>query len=689
MARYRQAALAGVELGAATGIVVASVDLSSALLAPYAGSRAGLALYALALTVIMTSVAGGLLALLWTATQQMAARWQSRPARAIAALIDALPLAAFMLYPPVAWLSDQGLSPTGRAIAGAVLVALLAAAVMITKLSRKIIERVTQTSRGDLLIAGAGLALLAGAACYAADAKLLPDDYAEIHDGLAAAFVASVAVAMALLRWLLTRRAPRAALLTRRSLWVTAAALCVLLGVLEQLRVDAFRASHALVFGKLLPQARFLADVDGDGYAAVLGGQDCAPFDARRSPGTIEVPDNAIDEDCSGAAEPWPLGPPAPVAHGKPGAKPNILFITVDTLRADHLGTYGYSRRTSRNIDRLAKSSLVFERAFAQATKTWDSVPSFWTGMYPSNVPRAYRSERSRRRPSTDFYMKKDVELLAEALSAQGYTTNALVSSAFLTAIDLDRGFDRFKLVKDPTDGALKLLKKARAPFLLWLHYAGPHAPYKHSKKFDFGERPIDRYDGEIAREDAQIGKVLSQLHRRRLSGSTIVIINADHGEEFEEHGGRYHTRKHYRELLHVPLILRIPGVEPARVQDVVELVDIVPTLYELCSLPSPRTRFDGQSLLATLSAPRRSELGAAFSEDFHYVDRVRSSSLFDGRYRLIDDRRRGRLELYDVKSDPNEQRDIAAARPDLVSALRQRIAVRALRSRSPRVAGP
>jgi arylsulfatase A-like enzyme len=119
-------------------------------------------------------------------------------------------------------------------------------------------------------------------------------------------------------------------------------------------------------------------------------------------------------------------------------------------------------------------------------------------------------------------------------------------------------------------------------------------------------------------------------------------------------------------------------------VKDVVELVDIVPTLHELCDLPAPRTRLDGQSLLATLEGPRPAELGGAYAEDTRHFHLARRS-LFDGRFRLIDDRQYDREELYDVDEDPMEQHDIAGARPDVAQKLRERVAVRALRSRSPR----
>jgi arylsulfatase A-like enzyme len=222
---------------------------------------------------------------------------------------------------------------------------------------------------------------------------------------------------------------------------------------------------------------------------------------------------------------------------------------------------------------------------------------------------------------------------------------------------------------------------------MMWLHFPGPHAPYKKRSGHDFGDEPIDLYDSEIAAEDAQVQIVLDALAAKGVAESTVVILTSDHGEEFGEHGDTGHNRKHYRELVHVPLIMKIPGVAPRRIAEVVELVDIVPTLHELCHLPPPRTRLDGQSLLATLLAPRPVALGGAFAEDVRHDRRLTRRAFFDGRYRLVDNRLQDRQELYDVKKDPTEQRDVAAKYPDVTRALRQRLAVRALRGRSPRSA--
>jgi len=685
------ASIAGAELGAWTALIVASVDVVSAQFGDYAGNRLGHAFYVLALGVSVLTAAGALYGLGSWAAHRIAARWRHARADWLASALDALPIAAFVLYPPGSWIAShyRELSLTARFAAVVVLLVLPVCAVLAVATGRWLARRMARPSRWRVLAYPALVVASAfvGAACYLGDRTLYPDDYPQFHAGLAGGFIASAAICVALLRAVWAGRA-RLAGWGRKGLLAIAAVLALSLVVLEQTRIDAFGASDALVFRKLVDGARLFSDVDGDGFAAMLGGRDCAPFDARRSPGTVEVPENEVDEDCSGVDERWPLAPPAPRRSVSGSVRPNVLLISVDTLRADHLGTYGYARPTSPNIDRFASDAVVFLRAFSQASKTWDSVPSFLTGLYPSNLPRDYEHERVRRKPEFVYYLRDSVGLIAEAFAAAGYSTSAFVSVAVLRTMGLERGFQRYQRARNPTRAAKKLLAKMSRPFMLWLHYVSPHAPYKQRRGHDFGKEAIDRYDSEIAFEDSQIATVLAALAEAGAADSTVVILTSDHGEEFGEHGGFNHTRKHYRELLHVPLIVKIPGVAPARVHDVVELVDIVPTLHELCGLPPPRTRLDGQSLLATIAGRRPPELGGAYAEDVRRDLHVSRRAFFDGRFRLIDDRSQDRQELYDVQRDPIEQRDIAAAHPDVVQSLRERIAVRALRSRSPRPPG-
>jgi arylsulfatase A-like enzyme len=656
--------LRGAELGALTGIAVAAIDAASAILGSFAGSRAALLLYVFALIVPTLTVVGSLLAIWFWIARRLRGPW-------ITSLLVALPFAAFLAWVPSSWIVEHWgeLATAQRTIAILVEIALLIGSVVAARLA-------AWRPPGRRLVAIAAILMATGS--YLGDLWVFPGDYPDFHAGLAGACVAAVAAAVTTLPAPIRRR--RAAL-------GLALALAIVLLWLERSPRDAFGPSRAQVFTKLVGIGRSLSDPDGDGYAAVLGGRDCAAFDATRSPAQPEIPENGIDEDCSGTDARWPLAPPPPRRSAPGQPRPSVLWITVDALRADHVGAYGYSRRTTPNVDRLAHDAVVFDQAYAQASKTWDSIPSFLTGRYPSNLPRDYHHRRLRRRPPYAYHLGAEVRLLAETFLAGGYATGAVMPISLLRDMGIGRGFQHFEIAANPTRKALHRLAELRSPFLLWIHYNEPHSPYVIHPGFHFGDASIDRYDSEIAFVDAQLAELFAALAQRGIADSTIVIVGSDHGEEFGEHGGFDHTRKHYRELLHVPLIVKLPGVAPRHVSDVVELVDLLPTFVELCGLPIATAPLDGQSLLATLAGPRPHALGGAFAEDVHRDLTVHRRALFDGRWRLIDDREADRQELYDHTVDPAEQRDLAHAHPDVVELLRERIAVRAMRAHARRPA--
>src|SRR5690606_8118958 len=155
-------------------------------------------------------------------------------------------------------------------------------------------------------------------------------------------------------------------------------------------------------------------DWDGDGVSSLMGGPDCGPFDAAVAPGNFDMPGNDLDEDCSGTSARWP-DPGSVAEYAIPDhAQTPVLLITIDTLRADHLGCYGYRRDTSPAIDRLARESVRFHQAFSPAPKTYETFPALMTGLYPSNVPRDYAHPRIRERKKRDnwwYYVGDGAEL--------------------------------------------------------------------------------------------------------------------------------------------------------------------------------------------------------------------------------------------------------------------------------------
>ncbi|NIM07318.1 MAG: sulfatase-like hydrolase/transferase, partial [Armatimonadetes bacterium] len=314
--------------------------------------------------------------------------------------------------------------------------------------------------------------------------------------------------------------------------------------------------------------------------------------------------------------------------------KPNIVVILVDALRPDHLGTYGYPRPTSPNLDRLAEDSIVFENAFAQSHSTFLSVPSLFTSLFPLEATK---------KKLGFFSLREETTTLAERLVRAGYLTAAFSTNVIVHSdYGLHQGFANFFCEHDLpavplTDEVLKWLEKnSRRPFFLYMHYMDTHSPYAPQGRFHAEFVPQDyrpsrkiilrahgrdlkrlikigyefteedkafvtgSYDGEIAFVDWNIGRIIERLRQMDLYDDTVVLLLADHGEELWEHGSVEHAKTLYDEIIRVPLILKLPASEARsgeRVSTAVELLDVHPTLIELAGLP-PTPGARGKSLL-------------------------------------------------------------------------------------------
>ncbi len=269
-------------------------------------------------------------------------------------------------------------------------------------------------------------------------------------------------------------------------------------------------------------------------------------------------------------------------------SKPDIVLITIDTLRADHLGCYGYKQNTSPHLDAFAKEAVLFEKAYSPVPLTLPSHATILTGLYP---------ERHGIRDNAHFAWKQS-PLIQLALQQNGYTTAAFISGAPLSAsFGLNRGFsvyeDQFtgaeRTAKETTERALQWLKNSRGPYFLWVHYFDPHAEYEAPSQFR--KKFPDPYDGEIAFVDQELSKLLKAVGK-----SAAVLITADHGESLGEHGETTHAVFVYNATIHVPLLLRAPGLAPGRRSDAVSLTDIAPTILALGGVKAGQ--LDGVSLL-------------------------------------------------------------------------------------------
>jgi arylsulfatase A-like enzyme len=685
----RQVAASGGLAGIATGFVATLVDTGSVLIAGRAGNPALLAI-GVASLVIPTFGLIGLLSALWQHAIDIRLR-RLRPSGAAWwwGALASIPLVVATLWVPWGWLSSHwgSLSPRQKLLAGAFYACTAVAIAVVGRVTFAIRQRYRDTARATAwfhwpLVAGAVLSM---ASFYWVDRTYYTDDYEDFHYGAAGAYAVSAAVVTLLLRESLRRRRTSPRLRTPSSrafaLWFAVLVALLAMPALELLSV---KHRKALVATKVTQTLQAWADLDGDGYSTLFGSADCAPLDGNRSPGTVDIPGNGIDDDCSGSdASRWPQREKLP-SYPVPNADGfNLLLITVDTLRADRVGAYGYTRPTSPNIDGLASEGVRFASAFSQSTKTYESVPSLFTGLYPVNIPRDHKHPRTVGKKPYVYTMTDEAVLLTELVRQKGYHTYAIQDLWLLHTLGLDRGFDDYAT---STEITAPILETVKTPFFMWLHYFEPHEPYLLHPGFDFGTKDSDRYDSEIAKVDSMIGKVLARLRDKNLEQSTVVVLTSDHGEEFGEHGGTSHTSKLHWESLHVPLIIKIPGHPPARVDETVELVDVLPTLCEAFRLDASCSSFDGQSLWATQAGLRDHGFGfaGAFSEtelrnDFFFRQSVVTK---DFRFNLNVDKHN--VELFDLRADPREQHDVADARPDIVRKLWDEIGLRPYRDLGP-----
>lgn len=351
-------------------------------------------------------------------------------------------------------------------------------------------------------------------------------------------------------------------------------------------------------------------------------------------------------------------------------ARPNVLVVTIDTIRADHVGAYGASGEATPGIDAFAREGILFEQAIAPAPLTLPSHTTILSGVLPF---------RTGVRVNGTDRVSEAVPLLAEAFSDRGYRTAAFVSALVLgRATGIGRGFAHydddfaFNVGKDPRAYAPErrcgetveharawLAEKAgaarEAPFLVWVHLYDPHAPYEPPPPY--AERFRGReYDGEIAAADACFSRLLEGID----AASTLVVLTGDHGESLGEHGEQGHGVFVYDATVRVPLIVRLPGrrLGGTRVSTQVRLADVSPTLRRAAGLPAVES--DGEDLAPLYSAPR-SEDRPAFSEADYPAFVLGWSPMRamrrSGR-KFIDAPRR---ELYDLRADAAETRNLYA----------------------------
>jgi choline-sulfatase len=420
---------------------------------------------------------------------------------------------------------------------------------------------------------------------------------------------------------------------------------------------------------------RVVTDFDRDGYGALLGENDCAPFDRKVHPLARDLPDNGVDENCDGRdfelgrLPSYRRGARMPVPEGFQD-KWNVLLITVDTVRYDHttMGGYGErrNRQTTPELAEFARRSVSFTFANAPSAGTMASVPAILTSkFFHSGIA---LEEKGIKRGWPPLIKPQNL-LISEMFEAAGYTTGAILTHEWFGKWGLEQGWDTYdNLVpkSDPygttsvrvTDAALSWIgQRSGDRWFLWLHYIDPHGRYvAHPGERSFGTSEEDLYDGELAFTDKHLGRLFDELARLPGAERTIVVLTSDHGDGFKEHGFINHGQALYRELLHVPLIVYVPNLAPREVPGAVSPLDIVPTLVDLCRLDPQGVQFEGESLVPQLFYGQDASERVVFAEtNAHRTLRAAVT----GRHKLIYDLKSNVYELYDLAADPWEQRNL------------------------------
>lgn len=379
------------------------------------------------------------------------------------------------------------------------------------------------------------------------------------------------------------------------------------------------------------------------------------------------------------------------------GTPPDVLIISIDTLRADRLGAYGYQRNTSPQIDAFAKKSVVFEGAIAESPWTLPSHVSMLSGLLPSSHGVTLQKSR----------IARETELLAERLKSNGYNTYGYTDGAFLRGgYGFSRGFDRYESehrgFEDRIGRVINQMQQqsAAAPAFYFLHTYDVHCPFNPPEPFfgsfhsdnsestpvkkqcgtHFNKKNLspaqaryvsDRYDDGIRWADANLKKLFEFLTENGRWNKTVVIITSDHGEEFAEHGRFGHKKTLYKEVLHIPLIIRVPGVAPRRVSSLTGLIDIVPTVLELIGLTAPGG-LDGVSLSCQIKGiPCKV---AALTYRLSELDRhVKMRSVINADYHYISSEDSKQL-LFSRRDDPEQRNNLSEEKPAISRRMAGRI---------------
>lgn len=386
-----------------------------------------------------------------------------------------------------------------------------------------------------------------------------------------------------------------------------------------------------------------------------------------------------------------------------------VIVCLLDAAGAKHMSCYGYDRKTTPNIDKVAAEGVIFRKCFSPADYTMSGCGSFHTGRYAEHHGAFYLERR----------LKDDDLTFAETMRRAGYTTAGWSANPFANSyMGFDIGFDYYENFpedmedkrKRGADDMSELEQEYHRQITKWLdevddknafayiHFLPPHGDYETPPKFLYtwakpeyavpdttgdtlmaweqGKKPYtqndidyvrDLYDENMLYADYNVGIVIDQLKQRGMWDDTLFIVTADHGEAFMEHGFTLHNTTLYDEMIHIPLIMKLPkGDQPVRkdITAIVELIDIYPTVADMLSVTLPEGSVDGKSLLPLIDGEAIHVKEYTFSRSAHFITPI--LSVRTDKFKYVYNQMTGKRELYDLESDPLERIDVIAENQSL-----------------------
>lgn len=405
-----------------------------------------------------------------------------------------------------------------------------------------------------------------------------------------------------------------------------------------------------------------------DGAASVV---DAAPIDAS--------PASAVDGG-------------APVASVAEAGPFNVLLLTVDSLRAD-MPWAGYPRPIAPNLTKLAERSVRFTEAYSTSSFTSKSIPGLLTGRYPSELARTgsfFTKYLDADRFACTWLKKEAISCIgghAHMYFGPGQSgfENGFATWKVVPGITFDYQTDPYVTSDKLAPMAMSMLKEASTtqPFVAWFHFMDPHDEYKsHPESPHFGKKARDLYDEEVFYTDLWMGKLLDWVAEQPWAGKTAIILTADHGEAFGEHGATRHAHEVWQPLVRVPLFVAVPGIAPRDVKHPVAGIDVMPTIVQLVGAKNvPAMR--GESLLPEVRDPMfgadeknagpRDVIVEIPEDDYNERRRALVHQDNEHRYKLIAFGKDQRFSLFDVAVDPDENDDLFTKDKALAAAMKQR----------------